>query len=77
MKTPKPKLRLKRNDVPRPMVYPVEFNTTLSLDRTKITEQEYAVLIGKAEIDAREAWLLSQATKDPTGPYIKYFTIIE
>jgi len=72
------KSKFKRNDVPTPDRLPVDFDIKLSVDRTKITEQEYYAILGKAYVDASEAWMLKHANDNPDGYFAKtYFTKIE
>lgn len=63
-----------RNEMPLPKYVP-EFEISLSVDKTKITELEYGAIIRQAHIDAAEAWLLKQANDDPNGQFATtYFT---
>ena len=67
-----------RNKVPLLLPLPVEFEISLSVDRTKVTDAEWLEMVKQAQADAAEAYIRREAEKDPEGNYAKtYFTRIE
>jgi hypothetical protein len=58
-----------RNKVALLLPLPVEFEINLSIDRTKITDEEWFEIAKKAQADAAEAYIRREAEKDPNGHY--------